>query len=157
MPIGLRSTRPRRSRARLRSSIEPDRAVPNARASSTIRVACSKTSPLPPSPFPPWYSELTATCPPGSLSRDDLSDDVPERERTGQAQHRAFADELRRLVHRLVHRLLRLLHDPLRVFRAEIAQQSGAGPISRLLYVHHGNPPGARGETRLSARACGPT
>src|SRR5438309_7248097 len=151
MPMGCRSTRPRRSRARLRFSIEPDSALPKARASSTMRVACSKTSPLPLSPFPPSYSVLTATGPPDPSTRDDLSDDVSERERAGQAQHGPFADELRRVVHCLVHRHLGLLDDALSVFRAEIAEQSGARTVSRLLHVDHDQPSGgARGNDGVS-------
>src|SRR5919201_5131283 len=130
MPIGLRSTRPRRSRAWVRLSTDPESALPNARASSTMRLACSNTSPLPLSPFVPWYSVSIGTFPP-SLARDDLPDDVPERERAREAQHRAFADELRRLVHCLVHRHFRLFDEPLRVFGAELAEHRAETTVSR--------------------------
>src|SRR5205085_6539565 len=122
MPIGLRCTRPRRSTARVKLSTEPETADPNARASSTILLACSKASPagFSPSLPKPWYSVLMATLGPScrASARGDLSDDVPERQRSREACDGPLADEVGHLLDGLIDRHLGLLHDLLCVLAA---------------------------------------
>src|SRR6266851_4611403 len=144
MPMGCRSTRPHKSRVRPRFSTEPETAVPNARASSTARLACSNTSPCPSSSF-------------ATSARDDLSDQVPERQRAREADDGPLADELRGLVDRLIHRRLGLLHDPLGVLRAEVAEDARAETVSGLLHIDHGGTLrkcAQGGAERPPARAC---
>src|SRR2546422_499060 len=139
MPMGCRSTRPRKSRGRPRFSTEPETAVPNARASSTARLACSNTSPCPSCSLQAGCSLSIATSSSFATSaRDDLSDQVPERQRAREADDGPLADELRGLVDRLIHRRLGLLHDPLGVLRAEVAEDARAETVSGLLHIDHG-------------------
>src|SRR4051812_17260725 len=73
----------------------------------------------------------------------DLSDQVPEGERSREAHDRALADEARRGLECLVHRLAALLEHLLRIFRIEIAQdpRSGAVAVRALLFrCHSGGP-----------------
>src|SRR3982074_2174044 len=113
---------------------------------------------LRPSRWGPGTPYRSPRRPPWASARDDLSDDVPERQSAGEAHDGPLADQLGRLVHRLIHRHLGLLDDPLRVLRVQVAQEAGAETVSRLLYIDHGEPSGARGSAERSrARACWPT
>src|SRR6266481_9945872 len=157
MPMGCRSTRPRRSRVRPRFSTEPETAVPNARASSTARLACSKTSPCPSCSQAGCSLSIATSSSFTPSARDDLSNQVAERQGACEADDGPLADELRGLVDRLIHRRLGLLHDPLGVLRAEVAEDARAETVSGLLHIDHGGTLrkcAQGGAERPPARAC---
>src|SRR3954468_14175019 len=130
--MGFRCTRPRRSIVRVKLSAWVPMASLNARASSTMRRPCS-IAPC------PSVSMATAL----SLSRDDLAQQVPEGERSGEAHNRALLDELRSRVQGLVQGFAALLEHLLRVVGIEAAEdlRRAALPVGALRFrCHMGDP-----------------
>src|SRR5438067_13804074 len=79
-----------------------------------------------------------------SLARGDLAQQVPQRERAGEAHHWPLLDEFRGGVQRLIDGLAPLLEHLLRVFGVEIAEDLRGRALSvRTLWFgcHGGYPP----------------
>src|SRR3954463_2514818 len=89
----------------------------------------------------PSYPVLMATMISCS-ARDELADEVADRQRPREADDGALADEVGRLVERLIERGATLLQHLLCVFRVEVAENLACGALTVRVrgFACHGSP-----------------